>query len=157
MLTARPPGPRTATRIVLDSHGRTPAASQLVRTARETPTLIATRANADADPRAFGCEVLSLPTAKTGVSLPALLDELGRRRMTNLLIEGGAGVLGSFLDGRLIDEVHVFIAPKLVGGTEAKTPLGGLGVAKVAEALSLMNSRLEMLDGDAYFNGKIAP
>jgi diaminohydroxyphosphoribosylaminopyrimidine deaminase/5-amino-6-(5-phosphoribosylamino)uracil reductase len=156
MLTARPPGPRTATRIVLDSHGRTPAASQLVRTARETPTLIATVGNAAAALRTHGCEVASLSAAETGISLPDFLDELGRRRITNLLVEGGARVLGSFLDGRLIDEVHVFIAPKLIGGGEAKSPLGGLGVAKVAEALSLRNCRVEMLDGDVYLNGKVA-
>ncbi len=156
MLTARPPGPRTATRIVLDSLGRMPAASQLVRTARETPTLIATLGNPSAELRSQGCEVLSLPAAEAGVSVPALLDELGRRRMTNILVEGGAGVLGSFLDGRLMDEVHVFIAPKLVGGSGAKAPLGGLGVAKIAEALSLTDCRVEILDDDIHLNGKIA-
>jgi diaminohydroxyphosphoribosylaminopyrimidine deaminase/5-amino-6-(5-phosphoribosylamino)uracil reductase len=155
MLTARPPGPRTATRIVLDRHGHTPATSQLVRTAREMPTLIATLGYAAAELQSLGCEVLGLPATEAGVSLPDLLDELGRRRMSNILIEGGAGVLGSFVDGRLMDEVHIFIAPKLVGGSEAKSPLGGLGVAKIAEALSLTDCRVEMLNGDIYLNGKI--
>ena len=61
----------------------------------------------------------------------ALLDELGRRRMTNVLVEGGSAVLGSFLDARLIDEVHVFIAPRLVGGgrRDPGRRIGGHGVA----------------------------
>src|SRR5581483_9502368 len=114
-LTARPPGPRTATRVVLDSRARLPLGSQLVRTAQEFPTLIATTADesATAALRAAGCEVLRLPGGATGrPEFADLLRELGRRRWTNLLVEGGGDVLGSFLDARLIDETHVFVAPR---------------------------------------------
>ena len=97
--------------------------------------------------------MLVLPEADGKPSLPALLDELGRRRMTNLLIEGGGGVLGSFLDAGVIDEVHVFIAAKLVGGGGARTPVAGLGVETIAQALTLAEWRVEPLDGDAYIRG----
>ena len=132
-LTARPPGPRTATRIVLDNRGRLPLDSVLVRTAREVPTLVVTTAGEDtlsaSALRERGCEVLPLPAEPGRLKIDALLTELGRRRMTNLLVEGGAGVHGNFLDAGAVDEVHVFIAPRLAGGATALTPVGGRGVA----------------------------
>jgi diaminohydroxyphosphoribosylaminopyrimidine deaminase/5-amino-6-(5-phosphoribosylamino)uracil reductase len=160
LLTARPHGPRTATRIVLDSRCRLPTASALVRTAHEVPVLVAA-SEGSADGRAeelrrLGCEVVGLAAAEGVVSLPALLDELGRRRMTNLLVEGGSAVLGSFLDARAIDEVHVFIAPRLVGGAAAKTPAGGRGMDRMADALSLTDCRLEQLGDDYHLHARLA-
>jgi diaminohydroxyphosphoribosylaminopyrimidine deaminase/5-amino-6-(5-phosphoribosylamino)uracil reductase len=155
-LTARPPGPRTAARVVLDSHGRLPTTSQLVRTAREVPTVVAT-ATAPPAPaaqlHAAGCEVLTVPAADGRPDVGALLTELGRRRMTNVLVEGGAAVLGSFLDAGAIDEVHVFIAPRLAGGAGALTPVGGRGVEKIAQALELTECHAERIDGDVYVHG----
>jgi diaminohydroxyphosphoribosylaminopyrimidine deaminase/5-amino-6-(5-phosphoribosylamino)uracil reductase len=156
-LTARPPGPRTALRIVLDSRGRLPLDSNLVRTARETPTLTATT---DAMPpdraeelRRLGCEVLRLPAVDGGVSLPDLLAELGRRRLTNLLVEGGGAVLGVFRDAGLIDEVHCFVAPRLAGGATAPSPMAGRGVERIAEALPLSGWEVRTLEGDVYLHG----
>ncbi len=155
-LTARPAGPRTATRIVLDSQCRLPPNSILARTARETSVLVVTGADAPAERRqglqALGCEVLSLPGSRPDVD--SLLAELGRRRMTNLLVEGGSGVLGSFLDAGAIDEVHVFIAPRLVGGAEAITPIDGKGVETIGQALRLEMIRVEVLEGDTYCHGR---
>jgi diaminohydroxyphosphoribosylaminopyrimidine deaminase/5-amino-6-(5-phosphoribosylamino)uracil reductase len=151
LLTARPPGPRTAARVVLDSRGRTPPTCRLVRTARETPTLVVTAGAPSPDLQALGCEVLPLGGQQPAVA--ALLDELGRRRMTNVLVEGGSGVLGSFLDAGEIDEVHVFIAPRLAGGAEALTAVGGCGVERIAEALALAGWRVEGIDGDVYLHG----
>jgi diaminohydroxyphosphoribosylaminopyrimidine deaminase/5-amino-6-(5-phosphoribosylamino)uracil reductase len=148
LLTARPPGPRTPVRVVLDHHGRTPVTSKLAQTARETPTWIVTAREPASQLSALGCEVMSLP------DVPALLDEMGRRRMTNVLVEGGAAVLGNFLDAGEIDEVHVFIAPRLVGGAGAKPPTAGVGVEKVADALALENWRVETIDGDVYLRGR---
>lgn len=156
LLTARPPGPRIATRIVLDSQGRLPLDSQLARTARESPTVVVTtgpRAAESVALRQLGCEVLALPDPGGRVSLEQLLAELGRRRMTNLLVEGGACVLGSFLDARLVEEVHVFIAPRLAGGRAAMSPAAGFGVERIAEALSLREMQAEMIGGDVYLHG----
>jgi diaminohydroxyphosphoribosylaminopyrimidine deaminase/5-amino-6-(5-phosphoribosylamino)uracil reductase len=155
-LTARPPGPRTATRIVLDSRGRLPADGLLATTAREAPVLVVTTATAAQAVRplqSLGCEWLALPAEAGRPTVPALLDELGRRRMTNVLIEGGSAVLGSFLDAGAVDEVHVFIAPRLAGGVEAKTPIGGRGVERIAEALSLREWRVELVEGDMLVRG----
>ena len=73
--------------------------------------------------------------------------------MTNVLIEGGSEVLGSFLDAKSIDEVHAFIAPRLAGGADAKSPVGGRGVAKIAEALRLATWQIEHVGDDLLFHG----
>jgi diaminohydroxyphosphoribosylaminopyrimidine deaminase/5-amino-6-(5-phosphoribosylamino)uracil reductase len=159
LLTARPPGPRTATRVVLDSRARLPLESQLVRTARDVPTLVVTTPTAPPAAidalRACGCEVISLaPDAAGRPALPELFNELGRRRWTNLLIEGGSAVLGTCCDRRVVDEVHVFVAPKLIGGAGALTPAGGTGVAMVAEAIQFpQHSWTAVGDGNLYFHG----
>jgi diaminohydroxyphosphoribosylaminopyrimidine deaminase/5-amino-6-(5-phosphoribosylamino)uracil reductase len=88
--------------------------------------------------------------------LSGLLDELNRRQMTNVLIEGGSQVLGTAFDARLIDEVHVFIAPKLLGGSQALTPVGGLGLAMMSEAHGLDEVSVEQLGGDIYVSGRLA-
>ena len=128
MLTARPPGPRTAVRVILDTHASLSSDSQLVRTARETPVLVAVgRESSDANRvrlEEAGCEVLVCDGKTHADRLDELLAELGRRRWTNVMVEGGGRLLGSLLDARAIDEVHVFVAPKLIGGASAATAIG---------------------------------
>ncbi len=157
LLTARPAGPRTATRVVLDSHGRLPLDCQLVRTAREVPTLIATTSEAALASRVElkrrGCEVLSLPPVAGRPDLDALLAEMGRRRWTNLLVEGGSAVLGSFVDAGAIDEVHVFLAPCLVGGARALSPVAGCGMDTIRDAFQVSLDKVEMIAGDIYWHG----
>jgi diaminohydroxyphosphoribosylaminopyrimidine deaminase/5-amino-6-(5-phosphoribosylamino)uracil reductase len=146
LLTARPPGPRTATRIVLDTHGRLPAASRLAQTAAEVPLLLASAGQAGPG------EVLTLPLEHGRVSVPALLTELGRRRMTNILVEGGAEVLGSFFEAGAVDEVWAFVAPRIVGGT-GKTPVSGAGVDKIAAGLELAEHRVEIINDNYLLHG----
>jgi diaminohydroxyphosphoribosylaminopyrimidine deaminase/5-amino-6-(5-phosphoribosylamino)uracil reductase len=156
-LTARPPGPRTAARVVLDSQGRLPPQSRLAAGAREVPVIVATASAAPervAALRACGCEVLSLPAADGRVELDGLLAEMGRRRFTNVLVEGGGGVLGSFLDRGAIDEVHAFIAPFLAGGSAAVTPVAGRGVERIADAVRLAEWCFEDVAGDLYVHGR---
>lgn len=154
LLTARPPGPRIATRIVLDTQARLPAECRLVRTAGEAPVVIAVGEGAPTERlerlRALGCETLALPEINGETSLSSLLDELGRREMTNVLVEGGAAVLGSFFDARLADEVHVFMAPLVVGGSAALSPVGGAGAAALADAWRPTGSESERLGPDVY-------
>jgi diaminohydroxyphosphoribosylaminopyrimidine deaminase/5-amino-6-(5-phosphoribosylamino)uracil reductase len=157
LLTARPSGPRTPTRVVLDSRLRLPIASRLVRTAREAPTLVATAEKADPERavalEACGVEVLHLPSPGGRPEITALLYELGRRRFTNVIIEGGGGILGAFLDARAIDEFHVFVAPKLVGGEAALSPVAGRGATTIAEALSLAEWDVERVGDDVLLHG----
>lgn len=158
-LTARPPGPRTAIRIVLDSQAMLSLDSQLVQTAGDVPVLVVASTAADqANCRrleAAGCEVMQLAGDDPAARLGVLLDELGRRNLTNVLLEGGSQLLGSAFDARLIDEVHVFIAPKLLGGRQALTPIGGLGLEFLSEAHGLEEVTVEQLGGDVYVCGRV--
>ena len=75
------------------------------------------------------------------VPIAPLLEELGRRGMTNVLVEGGGRVLGSFLDEGQVDAVDVFIAPLLEGGDHARTPARGKGHRLMREAIRLQGAR----------------
>ena len=157
-LTARPPGPRVAARVVLDPKARLPLDGKLARTAREVPVIVVvTRAAPDERTSALaglGCEVLPID-ADGPVPIGPLLTELGARRMTNLLVEGGGVVLGSFLDAGEVDAVDAYIAPILEGGDHARTPARGRGVSEMAEALRLARVRVQAIDGDIRIQGRI--
>ncbi|MFN0196390.1 MAG: bifunctional diaminohydroxyphosphoribosylaminopyrimidine deaminase/5-amino-6-(5-phosphoribosylamino)uracil reductase RibD [Planctomycetaceae bacterium] len=164
LLTARPAGPRRATRIIVDALARLPLTSKLATSAKESPVIVACTSAAPHDRqaalRAMGVEVLVLPSvvgaapSANNVSLLNLLTELGRRGMTNVLIEGGGRILGSAFDADLIDEYHIFIAPKLIGGQTAPSPLAGRGLAKVPEYSALDVPEIEQLDGDLYIRAQ---
>jgi diaminohydroxyphosphoribosylaminopyrimidine deaminase/5-amino-6-(5-phosphoribosylamino)uracil reductase len=158
-LTARPPGPRCAARIVLDGAGRLPLESRLARSAREVPVLVAVTSRAPEDRlsalRAAGCEVLTFPGDRS-VPLVPLLEELGRRNMTNVLVEGGGVLQGSFLDAGEVDAVEVYVAPILEGGTHAFSPARGRGVAAMAEALRLEGTEVLTIDEDVLIRGRVA-
>jgi diaminohydroxyphosphoribosylaminopyrimidine deaminase / 5-amino-6-(5-phosphoribosylamino)uracil reductase len=156
-LTARPPGPRVATRVVLDSAARLPIGSVLCSTARGLPTLVATTERAPSDRvaalEAKGCEVLKLP-GEGSVPPDALLAELGRRGMTNVLVEGGGRVLGAFLDAGEVDAVDVFIAPIIEGGPPHHVPFLGSGAETMDLARRLERQELATLAGDVWLRGE---
>jgi diaminohydroxyphosphoribosylaminopyrimidine deaminase/5-amino-6-(5-phosphoribosylamino)uracil reductase len=135
----------------------------LAATAREQPVLLAV-SSAAPDVRCqalrdLGIEIIKLPNSSLAdrpqVDLAALLQELGRRRMTHILVEGGSQLLGAFFDARLIDECHIFIAPKLIGGQQAHSPLAARGVAEMTDALHLDILGTQTLGDDIYLHGRI--
>lgn len=158
-LTARPSGPRTPARIVLDPAARLPVGSKLARTARDVPVWLAVTGRAPADRldalRGLGVEVLPFP-ADGPVPIPGLLDELGRRGLTNLLVEGGGRVLGAFLDAGEVDAVEAFVAPIIEGGDHPIGPARGRGVPRMAEALRLARHEVRVIDGDVALSGHVA-
>lgn len=158
LLTARPPGPRVATRIVLDRRASLSSASKLIQTIHEAPVMVVTAsdaATADGERlRSAGCEVLTIDAPSRTAQLHELLAELGRRRMTNLLVEGGSEVLGAFFDAGLIDEVWAFVAPKLLGGAEARTPIAGHGREPMSQSILLSNPRWQDLSGDLLLRAR---
>ena len=159
LLTARPPGPRLATRIVFDSRAELASESQLVRTLALAPLLIA--AGPQAEPthlarlQAAGCEIWQSQADSPGERCRELLAELGRRRLTNLLVEGGGTLLGTLFDEQLIDEVQIFIAPKFIGGAAAISPLAGIGLSEVGRESSFVSSHWEQLGEDLHFHGRL--
>lgn len=159
-LTARPPGPRVPVRVVLDSQARLPAESQLARTAREVPVWVAVTELAPPercrDLEALGCQVLAFRQSEGQVPVSALLDELGRRGATNVLVEGGSRVLGAFLQASELDEVDVYVAPVLEGGAHSVPPISGLGMASMADALRLTRHEVSVVDGDVRVRGVVS-
>jgi diaminohydroxyphosphoribosylaminopyrimidine deaminase/5-amino-6-(5-phosphoribosylamino)uracil reductase len=156
LLTARPEGRRVAARVVMDSRARLPLGSKLVRTAADAPLMVAVTAAAPRRRTAAlekaGAEVLVLPGDKR-VDVKALTVELGRREMTNVLIEGGAGILGSFFAARLVNEVEVFVAPKLVG--EGIQPIGGWALETIQEAALLEGAKATRIGPDIVVTGRV--
>lgn len=144
-------GAHAPLRIVVDATGRVPATGAVF--SGEAPTVVATT---DAAPRAAraawedrGAEVLVLdPDASGGVALPALLDELGKREVQGLLLEGGPTIAWSALRDDLVDELVVYLAPILVGGGAAPTLLDGDGFAPIAAARRVEVRSLRRLGDD---------
>lgn len=131
-------------RIILDSHARTPVSAHVINDG-QAPTIIvvspAAPQNRIDSLRRAGAEILTIPQTYRGLDLSTLLKQLGKRTspITSILVEGGAAVNGSFLECGLVDKVHCFIAPKLVGGYTAPTPVGGEGVANMDKAIELVD------------------
>jgi diaminohydroxyphosphoribosylaminopyrimidine deaminase/5-amino-6-(5-phosphoribosylamino)uracil reductase len=152
LLTARPPGARVAARVVVSASGGLPERCQLRATARDIPVIVYT-ANAArlSGWAADGVEVVSFGGG--GMAFDTVLADLGRRRFTNVLVEGGAGLLGSVLDANAADECHVFVAPKLIGGAAAPGPVGGSGAAHMADVLELERVTVERCGRDGYIHG----
>ena len=160
-LTARPPGPRTATRIVVDSQARLPLDSRLMHSVDEAPLLVVATADAPPGRRAAlesaGAEVLVLPAEEGREALRALMEELGRRRMTHVLLEGGGTLCAAMLDAGLVDRLWVFVAPKVIGGAGAPTPAGGEGAATMAAALCAAEWTVERVGNDAFIEAWLRP
>jgi diaminohydroxyphosphoribosylaminopyrimidine deaminase/5-amino-6-(5-phosphoribosylamino)uracil reductase len=139
---------RQPLRVVLDSQLRIRMSAKVVG----PNTLIATtRAG-----RMGAAEVLKLPAAPDGrVALEPLLDELGKRGVLSLLVEGGSEVHASFFANGLVDKVHAYIAPRLIGGRDAPGPLGGAGVERLAEAIPLRDMDSTRLGADLLITGYV--
>lgn len=165
LLTSRPAGPRVATRIVIDSHASLPISSQLVRTVDQAPVLVAAGSSAPSEHVdrliASGVEVLNCrlvreeSTDNEWVDLDELLLELGRREYTNVLVEGGSRLFGELFARRLIDEAHVFVAPRIIGGAAAVAPIGGIGGTNIAEAALIEPIEIRPVESDVYLHGPV--
>ncbi|MFN0021927.1 MAG: bifunctional diaminohydroxyphosphoribosylaminopyrimidine deaminase/5-amino-6-(5-phosphoribosylamino)uracil reductase RibD, partial [Pirellulaceae bacterium] len=160
LLTARPDSgtpARIATRVVVSSEARLSSESQLVKTANEVPVMLACGPDAqNRDIRRLagkGVEVVPFLAETRYERTLQLLDELGSRRMTNILVEGGSQLFGTLLHARQIDEVHVFIAPKIFGGEKAPSPIGGAGINDIAAAIQLRDMQVKPLGDDLYLHG----
>src|SRR5262249_8921116 len=150
LLTARPAGPRTAARVVLTATAEgLPESCRLLETIQDAPVLVFTAGGARerlTRGRERGADVVGPPAGTGGaLDIQSVLTELGNRNMTNVLVEGGAETLGRFLDAGEIDEVHAFIAPRLVGGAAAPSPIGGVGGTRPSPGLEMTQYWVERL------------
>jgi diaminohydroxyphosphoribosylaminopyrimidine deaminase/5-amino-6-(5-phosphoribosylamino)uracil reductase len=158
LLTARVGTPvRKATRVVFDSQAKIPLDSQLVATAKETPVIVIASPRADRGKvnslRERDVEVLQLasdPSENRPAAVQNVLEELGRRQMTNILVEGGGQLLGAFFDAEQVDEAHIFIGPKIIGSAEARSPICGEGRRWIADAADFELLSYESIGEDIY-------
>ncbi|MCD7768559.1 MAG: bifunctional diaminohydroxyphosphoribosylaminopyrimidine deaminase/5-amino-6-(5-phosphoribosylamino)uracil reductase RibD [Oscillospiraceae bacterium] len=157
MLTCRIPGGHDPLRVICDSRLRIPPDCNIVKTAGDVPTVIAA-VQPDKTKRtaleAAGCQVWDLPEKDGHVSLPALMDRLGRERIDSVLLEGGGTLNWSALEGGVVQRVQAYIAPKLFGGP-GKAPVGGAGVALPAQAFMLKNTTVTPLGDDFLLESEV--
>ncbi len=126
-------------RIVCDSHLRTPLESKIVQTAGSIETIIATASDEDdkvAEYEKRGCQVIKVAKTKQGIDLKALMSELGNRGIDSVLLEGGGTVNYSALENKIVDEIHIHMAPKIFGGS-SKSPVEGIGISDINDAIRL--------------------
>ena len=146
LLTARMGGPRTPLRVVVDSTGESITSDRkLVKTISQAPVLVCvSRRCSEVGKnrlRELGVEVFGT-NGESSVDLAEVLQELGRRRCTRVMLEAGPGLLGAFFDRGLIDEVHAFVAPQLIGGANALSPIGGTGLPAIPGISNLKSFRV---------------
>ncbi len=154
-LTVRDAPGTSPLRVVLDSEGRLPLSARLL--AGEGPTIVYVGTGIAADRlRALTARAEVVPIGP-GPMLPLadVLDDLGRRNVTSLLVEGGATVHGALFDQDLVDRVAVFVAPLVLGGEAAPSGVAGVGAESPAAALRLVGGRWYILGEDAYFTAAV--
>ncbi len=157
-LTVRLVEGRNPTRIILDSRMRMPLDSEIVGTRDASPVIIVTTAQAGGEKKSrlrdLGIEVLEARSdASGGIDLKGLLQALGERNISSLLVEGGARVITSFLRQKLADKVVVAIAPKILGkGTDA---VGELDIARISQALKLTLEKISRAGVDVVIEARV--
>lgn len=145
--------PRQPIRIVADRQARTPLDSKLVASAQTQRTIVVHSPEAPTDRiealNAHGVETWSCS------NLDEMMQKAADAHIDGILLEGGGILNDAMLQAGLIDEAVFFIAPKLIGGSEAKTPIEGSGIMKMADAVTLTDIRMQMIDDDILVQGFI--
>lgn len=144
---------RQPIRIVTDHHLRIPLNCQLVNTANEIPVIVAASADAPGDKEqqltALGVRVWRCN------SLKELMQRAGEEKIDSILLEGGGILNEAMLREGLIDEVSAFIAPKIIGGSNSLSPVEGLGIEKMSDAVSLHSITMQQIGQDILINGLV--
>ena len=162
-LTPRPARGRRPWRVVLDRRGRLPLElgilSPETRRARSgrrliiTSTRAAARRRRELEPR--GLHVVGVSEQGGRLALDEVLAELFARDIRQVLVEGGSELAGAFVAASLVDEVAAYIAPKLIGGGAAPSPVGGDGVAELDRALAIDWEPPQVLGADVFLGGRV--
>ena len=157
LLTVREDGLRSPIRIICDSNMRIPLDSQIVKTAKEHPTILA-YANENAEKKEklieAGLELIcaskdeSCTEGKNDVDLCKLMEALGERKIDSILLEGGGTLNESAFKAGIVQKAFVFIAPKIFGGEHAKSPVSGVGVDTPDEAYHMTLLDMEQIGDD---------
>lgn len=182
MLNCRLEGGRDPIRIICDSRLRTPLTSQIVKTARQIPTILATCCSDPVRQAPYedaGCRILVIPSDSEGlqapeipealaqkndkeplssaslIRLPELMRQLGAMGVDSILLEGGASLNWAALESGIVNKVYTYISPKLLGGSSAKSPVGGAGFSLPSEAVRLKSSAITRLGEDFLIESEV--
>ena len=160
LLTARLDGVvRQPRRVVFDSEGRLPIDSKLARSAHEAPlTVVVSRAARRLATDAFeaaGADVIVATGEHEPARVRSALDQLGADEVTSILLEGGPHLAGAFLDAGEVDEIRLFIAPVVVGGSRARDPMEGQGAELMADAQRALSMCVERIGDDVLLSARL--
>lgn len=158
LLTCRLPGGRNPVRIICDSALRTPLTSNIVKTAVEIPTFIATVNNDLKEHRRYesrGVKILNTSAKYGHVDLNDLMIKLGRLKIDSIFLEGGGQLNYSALESGIINKVQCYIAPKIFGGEKAKTAVSGIGVSLPENAFMLGEPKISTYGEDILIEWKV--
>ena len=152
---------KSPVRVIVDSKAKTPLTATVLND-NCAKTIIAV-SSSEAEPEKInalkekGAEVLIINNDEQngGILLPELLKKLGELKYTSIFVEGGATINASFLKCDLVDRVYWFIAPKIIGGENAKGPIGGTGVDTVDQAVKLKDIEITQIDEDILVSANI--
>ena len=148
-------------RIVVDSNLRIPIDSQLVKTAKDYRTIVCRDAarhvptDTIVELHNAGIEIIECQSKDGHVDINDLMNKLGSMGIDSLLLEGGGTLNAAFIESGCVDEVWTFIAPKIIGGENAKTSILGKGIAKMSDAIKLQDIDIQNINGDILIKGKI--
>lgn len=146
------PRRRKLVRVVLDNRLRIPTDSTLVATAKETPTLVISNSNDEAKIKQLRDSGVDVAQAEAR-DLPAVLEELRKRELQSVLVEGGTEVAGAFCDAKLVDKLTFIVAPIVIGGHAAPLAIGGNGASSLENALKLRDLQIIQHGTDYEFTG----
>lgn len=159
-LTCRIPGGKNPIRVICDTKLCTPLTASVVMTANEIPTILATCC-ADREKQIryeqAGCRILLVDEKDGRVDLVWLMEELGQENIDSILLEGGGTLNWAALESGVVNKIQAYVAPKLFGGQNAKTPVEGLGVPSPVDAVLLKNSTITQLGEDLLIESEVAP
>ena len=146
-------------RIVVDSTARIPLGAKILNSSDQAKTIIAVTNQADSKKieqiEAKGNQVVAVKSSNEKIDLEDLMVKLGELSIDGVLLEGGASLNYSALKAGIVDEVVSFVAPKIIGGAEAKSPVGGEGIELMKDAIELDDIKLQQLGNDLMLTGKI--
>ncbi len=146
-------------RIIIDSHLEIPLYSQIVATSQQQKSIIFCAKDADQARQnrleAAGCEVQRINSCDGRLVLEEVLDFLGEMKLCSLLVEGGGTINAALLENGLADKVYWFIAPKIIGGQDAPTPVEGRGFDFMKDALELKSLEISNFGRDIMISGYI--
>ena len=163
MLNCRVEGGVNPVRIICDSNLHIPLDSQIVKTAQEIETIVACSASVLQEERKqekinklreAGIQIIGTKGAH-GVNLVELMKKLGEQNIDSILLEGGGTLNASALEDGIVNKVYAYIAGKLIGGMDARSPVEGIGRERMADAIELKHMKIEQLGEDFCIVGYI--